>query len=53
MRLRKKNRLGTIILTYAIILLSVIFFIFPIFWILYCSFRTQASIFTGELISPL
>ena len=22
-------------------------------WIIYCSFRTQASIFTGKVISPL
>jgi ABC-type glycerol-3-phosphate transport system permease component len=53
MRFRKNNRLLTNILTYVIIFLSVVFFISPIIWILYCSFRTQASIFTGELIAPL
>jgi len=30
-----------------------VFFIFPILWIIYCSFRTQSSIFTGEIISPV
>jgi ABC-type glycerol-3-phosphate transport system permease component len=31
---------------------SLIFFILPMLWIIYTSFRTQASIFTGDVISP-
>ena len=38
---------------YIIIFISLIFFILPILWIIYCSFRTQPSIFTGKIFSSL
>ena len=42
---------GTVILTYLVVFASFIFFILPMLWIIYTSFRTQASIFTGQVIS--
>jgi ABC-type glycerol-3-phosphate transport system permease component len=42
----------TAILAYLIMFVSLIFFILPMVWIIYTSFRTQASIFTGDVISP-
>jgi ABC-type glycerol-3-phosphate transport system permease component len=41
------------ILAYIVVILSICFFILPMVWIFYCSFRTQESIFTGEIIPPL
>ncbi len=46
-------RIRTAILAYLIVAISLIFFILPMLWIFYTSFRTQASIFTGAVISPL
>jgi ABC-type glycerol-3-phosphate transport system permease component len=40
-------------LAYVVIFISLIFFILPMLWIIYTSFRTQASIFTGDVFSPL
>jgi ABC-type glycerol-3-phosphate transport system permease component len=40
-------------LAYVVVVVSLIFFILPMVWIIYTSFRTQASIFTGDVISPL
>jgi len=34
-------------------IISLLFFILPLLWIIYTSFRTQASIFTGQVVSPL
>jgi ABC-type glycerol-3-phosphate transport system permease component len=42
---------GTVILAYLVVFASLIFFILPMLWIIYTSFRTQASIFTGQVIS--
>ena len=39
--------------SYVVVVASIIFFILPMLWIIYCSFRTQASIFTGKVIPPL
>jgi ABC-type glycerol-3-phosphate transport system permease component len=50
---RKQVRIRNNITAYIILILSLIFFIFPMLWIFYCSFRTQESIFTGKLIPPL
>ncbi|MEW5957418.1 MAG: carbohydrate ABC transporter permease [Chloroflexota bacterium] len=33
-------------------IISLSFFILPMLWIIYTSFRTQASIFTGQVVSP-
>ena len=41
------------IVAYIVIFISLCFFILPMIWIFYCSFRTQESIFTGKIISAL
>ncbi len=38
---------------YTVVIVSLFFFILPMVWIIYCSFRTQASIFTGKVVPPL
>lgn len=48
--IRNVIRIGII---YLIVIVSLVFFIFPMLWIIYSSFRTQPSIFTGEIISPI
>jgi ABC-type glycerol-3-phosphate transport system permease component len=53
MRSRSANRAVTAILSYLVIIVSLIFFLLPMLWIIYVSFRTQASIFTGKVIPPL
>jgi ABC-type glycerol-3-phosphate transport system permease component len=40
-------------LAYLVVLLSVLFFFLPMLWIIYTSFRTQASIFSGRVFPPL
>jgi ABC-type glycerol-3-phosphate transport system permease component len=40
------------VLAYLVIMISLVFFMLPMLWIIYTSFRTQASIFTGDVISP-
>ena len=47
------NRIVSAILAYVVIFISLIFFVLPMLWIIYTSFRTQASIFTGDVFSPL
>jgi len=42
----------TAVLAYLVMFVSLIFFILPMVWIIYTSFRTQPSIFTGDVISP-
>jgi len=41
------------IIAYLVVIISICFFILPMLWIFYCSFRTQESIFTGKIIPPL
>lgn len=41
------------ILAYIVVIIATIFFIVPMIWIIYTSFRTQASIFTGDAFSPI
>ena len=48
-----RRKLGVAISAYTVVIISMIFFILPMVWIIYCSFRTQASIFTGKVIPPL
>ena len=50
---KKRNRTISAIFAYSVVAVSLVFFIVPMFWIIYTSFRTQASIFTGSVISPL
>jgi len=53
MRSQSRGKIGTALLAYLVVILSLIFFILPMLWIIYVSFRTQASIFTGTVIPPL
>lgn len=53
MRGKSANRAITAILSYLVVIVSLSFFILPMLWIIYVSFRTQPSIFTGKVIPPL
>lgn len=48
-----RSRIVSALLAYVVVIISLIFFILPMLWIIYTSFRTQPSIFTGNVISPL
>jgi ABC-type glycerol-3-phosphate transport system permease component len=48
-----RRQIGIAISAYTVVIISLIFFILPMVWIIYCSFRTQASIFTGKVIPAL
>ena len=50
---KSRRKLGVAISSYTVIFISLIFFILPMLWIIYSSFRTQASIFSGKVIPPL
>jgi ABC-type glycerol-3-phosphate transport system permease component len=50
---RTHSKIRTTILAYLVVFTSLIFFILPMLWIIYCSFRTQPSIFTGKVLPPL
>lgn len=50
---RLRGKIGIAIAAYTVVFFSLIFFVLPMLWIIYCSFRTQASIFTGKVIPPL
>jgi len=50
---RSRSKALTAVLAYLVVISSLIYFILPMLWIVYTSFRTQASIFTGRVISPL
>jgi ABC-type glycerol-3-phosphate transport system permease component len=53
-RLTKKQlKIRNTIIAYLVVIISICFFILPMVWIFYCSFRTQESIFTGKIIPPL
>jgi ABC-type glycerol-3-phosphate transport system permease component len=43
----------TAILAYLVVIVSLTFFVLPMLWIGYTSFRTQTSIFSGKVVSPL
>jgi ABC-type glycerol-3-phosphate transport system permease component len=53
MRGKSANKAITAVLSYLVVIVSLIFFILPMLWIIYVSFRTQPSIFTGKVIPPL
>lgn len=48
-----QRKIGVSLAAYGVVLISLIFFLLPMLWIFYCSFRTQASIFTGVVLAPL
>jgi ABC-type glycerol-3-phosphate transport system permease component len=50
---RALGKIRTAVLAYLVVFISLIFFVLPLLWIIYCSFRTQTSIFTGKIIPPL
>jgi ABC-type glycerol-3-phosphate transport system permease component len=50
---KARRKIGVAISAYTIVFISMVFFILPLVWIIYCSFRTQASIFTGKVIASL
>ena len=50
---KSRRKIGVAIAAYGVVFISLIFFILPILWIIYCSFRTQSSIFTGVVMAPL
>lgn len=50
---RRQIKIREGIVAYIIIFISLCFFILPMVWIFYCSFRTQESIFTGKIITSL
>jgi ABC-type glycerol-3-phosphate transport system permease component len=52
MKSKSRRKITTAILTYLVMIISLLFFILPMLWIIYTSFRTQASIFTGQIVSP-
>jgi ABC-type glycerol-3-phosphate transport system permease component len=52
MSTKSKGKRTAAVLAYLIVLLSLFFFILPMLWIVYSSFRTQASIFTGKVFPP-
>jgi ABC-type glycerol-3-phosphate transport system permease component len=45
------NKLSAAILAYTVMVVSLLFFILPMAWIIYTSFRTQSSILNGEVVS--
>jgi ABC-type glycerol-3-phosphate transport system permease component len=49
---RSASRIRTALMAYLVVIVSVIFFISPMLWIGYTSFRTQGSIFSGQIVSP-
>jgi ABC-type glycerol-3-phosphate transport system permease component len=51
--MRTLSETRSAILAYLIVIVCLIFFVSPMLWIGYTSFRTQTSIFSGLVISPL
>ncbi len=48
-----RNKTISAVLAYLVVIVATIFFLVPMIWIIYTSFRTQASIFTGDVISSI
>jgi len=53
MGIKSRRRLLVAFLAYLVVIVSLIYFILPMVWIIYTSFRTQASIFSGKVFPPL
>ena len=51
--MKTRSRTRNAILAYLIVIVSLIFFVSPMLWIGYTSFRTEDSIFSGQVFSPL
>ncbi len=49
----RQIKIRNMIVAYIVIFISLCFFILPMIWVFYCSFRTQESIFTGKIIPAL
>jgi ABC-type glycerol-3-phosphate transport system permease component len=47
-----RRRRVTAGLTYLVLLIALLFFILPMLWIAYSSFRTEGAIFTGRVLNP-
>jgi ABC-type glycerol-3-phosphate transport system permease component len=52
MKTQSGIRLRTAVLSYLVVLISLVFFIGPMLWIAYTSFRVESSIFTERILSP-
>jgi ABC-type glycerol-3-phosphate transport system permease component len=50
---RARRKIAVTTTAYGVVLISLIFFVLPMLWIIYCSFRTQPSIFSGVVLAPL
>jgi len=50
---KKGRKIIMISSTYVIVLIAFIFFIFPMLWIIYSSFRGHDSLFSGKVTTPL
>jgi len=53
MATKRQRRLVRIVLTYLICLLSLFFFITPMLWVTYSSFRSTDAIFSGKIRTPV
>jgi ABC-type glycerol-3-phosphate transport system permease component len=49
---KSRQRVLAAVLSYLVVVLSLIFFILPMVWIIYTSFRTQPAIFSGAVLTP-
>ena len=49
---KRQRKIVRVILTYLICLLAFLFFILPMLWITYSSFRTPNAIVSGTIVSP-
>jgi ABC-type glycerol-3-phosphate transport system permease component len=53
MRIKSRRKTVTALLAYLVVISSLGYFILPMLWIVYTSFRTQASIFEETIVSSL
>jgi ABC-type glycerol-3-phosphate transport system permease component len=52
MKTRSGIRVRTAVLSYLVVLISLLFFVGPMLWIAYTSFRVESSIFSESVLSP-
>ena len=52
MATKRQRRFARIVLTYLICILALFFFISPMLWVTYSSFRTTDAIFSGKIRTP-
>ncbi len=53
MNIKSRKKFMVAFLAYLVVIVSLIYFLLPMVWIIYTSFRTQASIFSGRVFPPL